>query len=483
MTASPTPVRQGVITLSGYGISVRVDRGHLLVEDGVGRIRRRGRFPRVRHGIRRVVVIGEDGAVSLAALRWLADQNAAFLMMNRDGSVLAATGPAGPSDARLRRAQAQGPQSGAALAVARELIGQKLAAQERLARTRLRDAAAADMIARFRAAVPRTKAIPALLMLEANAAGAYWGAWRAVPVTFPRKDVARVPDHWRSFGSRMSPLSASPRHAINPANAMLNYLYTVLAAEARLAAVAAGLDPGLGTFHADTGSRDSLAYDLMEPVRPHVDAYVLDWLVAQPLRREWFFEQRNGNCRLIAEFAARLTETAAAWADALAPIAQGAAALFAGGADAAAGRATPTIAAAAPSPARICQNCGSAINPGTQLCCNCGIGYSRKRLLRVARAGRYAAQSAMAQARRSETQRRQEAGKRAWLASRQPEWPDAETYERRIQPRLAGIAYRALASALGVSEPYAAGIRAGRRVPHPRHWVVLAELTGVARPA
>jgi hypothetical protein len=36
----------------------------------------------------------------------------------------------------------------------------------------------------------------------------------------------------------------------------------------------------------------------MEPVRPQVDAYLLDWITRQYLRREWFFEQSDGNCRL-----------------------------------------------------------------------------------------------------------------------------------------------------------------------------------------
>lgn len=98
--------RHGVITLFGYGIRVQVDRGHLAIEDGIGPDRRRARIPRVGHGLRRLVVIGADGMVSLAALRWLADQDAAFVMLNRDGTVLATTGPVRPSDARLRRAQA-----------------------------------------------------------------------------------------------------------------------------------------------------------------------------------------------------------------------------------------------------------------------------------------------------------------------------------------------------------------------------------------
>ena len=45
----------------------------------------------------------------------------------------------------------------------------------------------------------------------------------------------------------------------------------LLESEARLAAAALGLDPGLGVLHLDTPNRDSLACDLMEAVRPQVD--------------------------------------------------------------------------------------------------------------------------------------------------------------------------------------------------------------------
>jgi hypothetical protein len=99
---TPIKPKHGVITLRGYGIKAHVDRGHLILEDGIGPERRLGRFPRVRHGLRRLVVIGADGMVSLAALRWLADQDAAFVMLDRNGKVLATTGPVAPSDVRLR---------------------------------------------------------------------------------------------------------------------------------------------------------------------------------------------------------------------------------------------------------------------------------------------------------------------------------------------------------------------------------------------
>jgi hypothetical protein len=57
-----------------------------------------------------------------------------------------------------------------------------------------------------------------------------------------------------------------------------------------------------------------------------------------------------------------------------------------------------------------------------------------------------------------------------------------QTYVERIQPGLALITISALSLALGVSESYAADIRAGRRRPHPRHWLALAELVGVSNP-
>src|SRR5690348_14093752 len=96
----------GVVVLAGYGIKVRLDRGHLILEDGIGPDRRAGRFPKVHHGLRRIVIVGADGMVSLAAIEWLADQNIAFIMLERDGSVRLSTGPVAASDTRLRRAQA-----------------------------------------------------------------------------------------------------------------------------------------------------------------------------------------------------------------------------------------------------------------------------------------------------------------------------------------------------------------------------------------
>jgi CRISPR-associated endonuclease Cas1 len=310
--------------VDGYGITVNVDCGHLTIRDGIGADRREARLPRVGHNLRRLVVIGSDGMVSLAALRWLADQNAAFVMLDRDGSVLATTGPVSPSDVRLRRAQSLAHQSDLALRIARELIDQKLLGQEHIARKYFPNSSAAVSVATARNKLTTAKCNDDIRLSESLGALAYWSAWHDLSITFPRVDLPRVPDHWQKFGSRTSPLTKSPRLAVTPPNAMLSYLYAILESEARLALAALGLDPGIGVLHNDLRSRDSLACDLMEPVRPQVDAFLLDWLLSRgPLRRDWFFEQRDGNCRLMAPFAARLSESAEIWRRAVTPFAEG----------------------------------------------------------------------------------------------------------------------------------------------------------------
>ena len=499
----PVPIapKHGVVTVYGYGIRIHVERGHLTIEDGIGADRRNARLPRVGHGVRRLVVIGSDGFVSLAALRWLADQDASFAMLERDGSVLAVTGPVRSSDVRLRRAQSLAHQSGLALRIASELIFRKLSGQETVVRAQLHNPSAADEIARTAKSVKTAKCIEVVRQLEARAAYTYWLAWREVPVQFPLRDLGRVPDHWRIFGTRKSPLTASPRLAVNPPNAMLNYLYALLESESRLTLAALGLDPGIGVLHVDTPSRDSLACDLMEAVRPQVDAYVLDWITRQPLRREWFFEQRDGNCRLTTSLAIRLSETARTWGRAVGPIAESisrtlwlnlpkpARQLFPatrltqnsrrkskGGA--------PLIAEEnAPAPPRLCPGCGKTLNRGRNSCASCNKPVSRKNLLEAAKLGRIATHSPKAEALRSATKRRHDAERKNWRPSDLPDWLNVETYRQKVQPRLAAISVSKISAALGISEPYATDIRAGKRIPHPRHWEGLAKLVGIPEPS
>jgi hypothetical protein len=59
--------------------------------------------------------------------------------------------------------------------------------------------------------------------------------------------------------------------AVNPAGAILNYLYALLEVEAGLACLALGLDPALAFFHVDVRGRDSLQITAKPPEAcPHL---------------------------------------------------------------------------------------------------------------------------------------------------------------------------------------------------------------------
>jgi hypothetical protein len=60
-----------------------------------------------------------------------------------------------------------------------------------------------------------------------------------------------------------------------------------------------------------------------------------------------------------------------------------------------------------------------------------------------------------------------------------PEWLDEKTYREKVLPRLCHVTVPTIVSTLAVSEPYASNIRAGRSIPHPRHWLALAHLVEV----
>jgi CRISPR associated protein Cas1 len=277
---------------------------------------------------------------------------------------------------------------------------------------------------------------------------------------------------------------------------MLNYLYALLESEARLAVAALGLHPGMGVLHVDTTARDSLACDVMEPVRPLVDAYLLDWITRESLSQEWFFEQRDGNCRLMAPFAVRLAETTLTWSRAVAPFAEWVARAFwstirkpdrplatrltQGSRREAKGHPHHLPSKPAPRPEHVCAGCGKPIRSRHDHCADCLVAISTESLVDAARVGRLAAQSTEAQSRRAETQRRNAIAQHAWSPSSQPAWLDEETYVEKIQPLLDGFTNKVIAETLSASMPYAADVRTGRRRPHPRHWQALAELVGVS---
>ncbi len=83
----------------------------------------------------------------------------------------------------------------------------------------------------------------------------------------------------------------------DPVNACLSLAYTILHSEAVFESHGAGLDPLIGFYHDIAFGRESLACDLIEPLRPRVDAWVW-WLFREHKLRLENFSKDKGACLL-----------------------------------------------------------------------------------------------------------------------------------------------------------------------------------------
>lgn len=117
-------------------------------------------------------------------------------------------------------------------------------------------------------------------------------------------DLIRSPDPEICFKGR------SRRPPLDPVNALLSFLYTLLTHDCRSAAEGVGLDPAVGFLHRDRPGRPSLALDLMEELRPIlVDRLALSLLNRRQLRvRD--FEMRDGGAVFLTDEARRTVLTA-----------------------------------------------------------------------------------------------------------------------------------------------------------------------------
>jgi len=460
-------------SLPSYGLDVRVWRGRLRVADGIGHDRREALVHRATGRLRRLVVLGHTGSLTL------------------DGRVLVAFGPQGADRPGLRRAQARALDAPDGNDIARRLIAEKVAAQaETLVAVDRAVPVTDEVVSAMRAAAARVHLATnrdELRLAEALAAAAYWSAWAPIAVRFARRDVDRVPAHWLTVGVRTSALTASPRLATNPANAVLNYLYALLEAEATLAARVVGLDPGLGVLHADQLNRDSLAADLMEPVRPLVDRYLLRLLEARTFAASDFYETRQGVCRVTPPLARELTATLPEWRRAAGRVAEDVARLLE--APGAPPRATPTpISGRNRSAGRGPSGGGTSADrplPVTAACTQCGAQApaGRRTCSEPCRAEAEDAAAALFRAggpSMTEAGRQRLSEKSVDLIHRAREWQRSngmrkpEEFRETVYPTLVDVSIRELVRRTGLSLAYCRQIKRGLVVPHPMWWEELA---------
>jgi CRISPR-associated protein Cas1 len=311
-------VKNGVLVLAGYVSNVTVEHGSLLIRDGIkGSVVER-QFGRAYCPISRLISTQSEGYISFSAVRWLHAVGASIAHLNFDGTPLLVSGPGNAVPASLRRKQAV--LSADALlggSIVRHLLRSKLALQIRLLEQRGFHYRAAKA-KRYAEKLPPAKAdiapdfsLADLLGIEGMVSVIYWKALKDTPLHFGRRQ--HVPEYWKTFGTRRYVLTGQARGAVTPGNAMLNYLYGVLASEITIALHALGLDPALGIMHSDKDNRASLTYDLIEPARPILDRWFFQWLQSATFSRRDFIEDMSGGVRIMRPLSSHLAMTAALW--------------------------------------------------------------------------------------------------------------------------------------------------------------------------
>jgi CRISPR-associated endonuclease Cas1 len=492
-----------VALLTGYGVSLTVDHGALVLRDGIANQRRQTRLHRGQRALKRIVVLSATGNLSLAALRWCADVGIAVTCIDpTTEEVLLFCAPSAHDDARIRRAQALAGDTPLGLNLAKELIIAKVGGQQSNLLHVLDRPDVAHGLDQILQQLTQAEALDELRYLEALAAKAYFAAWTSVRVSFPTRDRKHLPHEWTRFAQRASPISGGreARKASDPTNALLNYAYRLLEVEATLACHRLGLDPELGVMHRDRQGRDSMSLDLLEPIRPDAERWVLELLEGHTFSRDDFVETREGQVRLTPGLAETVTEMMPTWATSLAPHAESVAHALANHAEGVVRRRTPLTgkpksssrrrATPVPTPAPVprCVDCGAEVATRQQMrCARCNepyvtaLAHARARRARVKLAktrslGQDPTTTTEAQRKRRISLAAHHVTMAAWQEAHPDQTGDPQVYWTQIQPSLKGVSLPQISRQLGVSVASASKMRAGSLLPHVRHWDALRAL-------
>jgi CRISPR-associated protein Cas1 len=309
-----------VYVVQGYNADIHVERGHLVIRDGFPAEGKslETRFPRGRCDINRILIRAPGGTVSMAAVDWCARMGIAVSFVASDSTLLNCMVPDAPHDGPVKRAQAVSAVTRDALRLARYLLGRKMDSQivaidrdfRRLGiGNSIGNSTATTQIHACKASLMETETLVDFLALEGRAAQVYWNLLVETPLPWRPWALKRIPAHWAAISPRTSGGRDRVRDATDPFNAILNYCYTLLEVETRIACEAVGLDPDFGLLHVDDRLRESFIYDLLEPLRAKADLWALELLHKEKMTPSMFHELRDGIVRLDPDLTERLTST------------------------------------------------------------------------------------------------------------------------------------------------------------------------------
>jgi CRISP-associated protein Cas1 len=272
--------------LDRKNLGIKLDGKALaLYEDGV----KKGTVP--LHLLDRVVLRGNVQLES-RVLGALSERNIGLLVLSgRNTEATAMLAAHSHGDARRRLGQYRNSEDeGLRTPLARWLVLVKVRAQQRLLRDAL--AARADLRHPLTSALQTLNGITGQLRedtfacsiaslrgFEGAAATAYFSAYAHL------------------FADSLNFSGRKKRPPPDPVNVCLSLGYTLLHYDAVRACHTVGLDAMLGFYHDLSFGRESLACDLMEPLRPLMDRWVWQLFRERQLRVEHFSDD-NGRCHM-----------------------------------------------------------------------------------------------------------------------------------------------------------------------------------------
>jgi CRISPR-associated endonuclease Cas1 len=275
-----TPVKPvNVLTTISDRASLKVKGGALCVTDGAHELRyeRRSVKPLA------IVMTGWSGFVTIEAMRFCSDHNVAIIVIDWTRDFLSVIAPPANQSAALIRAQA----SADPLPIAKALIRAKVEAHANLGA--IDRTACVIALARLDIA----PSIKSVLMSEAQAARS---AWMHHEIILRWREAGAIPRSWKlPYGSRRRMSGKSARRATDPINALLNLALAVTVGRLAVALCARGLSPAIGFIHQTP--KWALAYDTIEPLRPHVEAATFRFISAHRFAPDDFILARDGQVK------------------------------------------------------------------------------------------------------------------------------------------------------------------------------------------
>tara|TARA_B100002003_G_scaffold232964_1_gene245371 strand:+ start:1273 stop:2313 length:1041 start_codon:yes stop_codon:yes gene_type:complete len=209
----------------------------------------------------------------------------------------------------LRRAQYRAADGPVGVEIVRSFVMGKIANQRAVLRRALRDHGD-DMNDGARTSLTNAADRLAAILRRAQLADASVEALRGSEGEAANRCFS-VFDHLiRSPDPDLAWAGRSRRPPLDPVNALLSFLYTLLVHDCRSACEGGGLDPAVGFLHRDRPGRPSLALDLMEELRaPLADRLALSLINRRQLRAG-DFRRMDGGATLLTDEARRTVLTA-----------------------------------------------------------------------------------------------------------------------------------------------------------------------------